>query len=416
MLTSKLLRINVNALKRFLWTVESRGDDLVLKEDDKVELRYPHLWLRDNCQCPSCFHKTSSSRVINIEQFKFDSQPIKTSISELALDVSWSDNHQSHYSLPWLLARQFSPHTQAEWLHTSYRPSPRPWTAPDFQNILQRFTFQDILERDEVLLRWLESLAVDGVALVEGAGTETGKLQPLANRVAFLKQTYYGETFAVRAKPGTSNVAYLSGPLQLHTDLPYYHYKPGVNMLHCVTQGEGEGGESQLADGLAVCDWLREYHPHHYWILSTVPVEWEDIVIEDDKEYHSIYRAPVICEEPGGEVVRINWSQPQRSSHFCVPVDQVTPWYRALQLFTQHMHSIHSKVLYKMSPGEILTFNNIRVFHGRSTYRGDRHLEGGYLDWDYVYSRIRVLRKHQDTSSQSQKQSFEEYHLQGPYE
>lgn len=43
--------------------------------------------------------------------------------------------------------------------------------------------------------------------------------------------------------------------------------------------------------------------------------------------------------------------------------------------------------------GEILTFDNIRVFHGRSTYEGDRHLEGGYLDWDYVYSKIRVLRK-----------------------
>ena len=38
------------------------------------------------------------------------------------------------------------------------------------------------------------------------------------------------ETFEVIAKPGTSNVAYLSGPLQLHTDLPYYEYKPGVSI------------------------------------------------------------------------------------------------------------------------------------------------------------------------------------------
>lgn len=40
----------------------------------------------------------------------------------------------------------------------------------------------------------------------------------------------YRELFSVKAKPGTSNVAYLSGPLQLHTDLPYYEYKPGVGL------------------------------------------------------------------------------------------------------------------------------------------------------------------------------------------
>lgn len=65
-------------------------------------------------------------------------------------------------------------------------------------------------------------------------------------------------------------------------------------MLHCILQGNEGGGESQLSDGLSVCHWLRDNHPQHYWILTTVPVEWEDIVQEDGKDYHSIYRAPVI--------------------------------------------------------------------------------------------------------------------------
>lgn len=37
------------------------------------------------------------------------------------------------------------------------------------------------------------------------------------------------DDFSVQAKPDPSNVAYLSGPLQLHADLPYYEYKPGVS-------------------------------------------------------------------------------------------------------------------------------------------------------------------------------------------
>jgi len=389
MLPFRVFRGSVKSLKRFLWTVETKGDEVVLKEDDKEELRFPHVWLRDNCQCPSCFHRTSNSRIIDIEQFDFDTSPTDVLLKDSCLLVSWPDSHHSRYSLPWLLARQFTPHNQHDWLD-SYKPLPRSWTAYQFKQILQRYQYQNILNSDEVLLQWLKSLSVEGVALVEGAGTKTGRLQPLADRVAFLKQTYYGETFTVKAKPGATNVAYLSGSLQLHTDLPYYHYKPGVNMLHCIVQGSWGGGESQLVDGLSVCEWLREEHPHHYWILSTVPVVWEDRVVEGGRHYHAIHRAPVICEE-AGEVVRINWSQVQRGSHFPVPIDQVTAWYRALQMFITRVHDQQSRVFYKLNPGEILTFNNMRVLHGRSTYEGDRHLEGGYIDWDFVYSRIRVL-------------------------
>lgn len=42
--------------------------------------------------------------------------------------------------------------------------------------------------------------------------------------------------------------------------------------------------------------------------------------------------------------------------------------------------------------GDILTFDNLRLAHGRCGYEGDRHLQGGYLDWDHVYSKIRILR------------------------
>jgi gamma-butyrobetaine dioxygenase len=37
------------------------------------------------------------------------------------------------------------------------------------------------------------------------------------------------EEYMVKHQPGTSNLAYTSGNLQIHTDLPYYNYKPGVS-------------------------------------------------------------------------------------------------------------------------------------------------------------------------------------------
>lgn len=46
----------------------------------------------------------------------------------------------------------------------------------------------------------------------------------------------FSEEFSVQAKADATNVAYTSGYLQLHTDLPYYEYKPGV-LLFTTTTG-----------------------------------------------------------------------------------------------------------------------------------------------------------------------------------
>lgn len=45
--------------------------------------------------------------------------------------------------------------------------------------------------------------------------------------------------------------------------------------------------------------------------------------------------------------------------------------------------------------GDILTFDNTRCLHGRTGYtdqeNNTRHLIGAYVDWDEIYSRLRVL-------------------------
>lgn len=91
-----------------------------------------------------------------------------------------------------------------------------------------------------------------GVVLIENAPTDEKEGRRLADKVAFIRKTHYGyrehqphslyfannidnivfrADYHIKAKPGTQNVAYLSSLLQLHTDLPYYHYNPGVSTL-----------------------------------------------------------------------------------------------------------------------------------------------------------------------------------------
>lgn len=58
---------------------------------------------------------------------------------------------------------------------------------------------------------------------------------------------------------------------------------------------------------------------------------------------------------------------------------------------------IHQEAVeFKTAPGDILTFSNVRMVHGRTGYTDTdvnmRHIVGAYLDWDEIYSKLRVLK------------------------
>ena len=52
---------------------------------------------------------------------------------------------------------------------------------------------------------------------------------------------------------------------------------------------------------------------------------------------------------------------------------------------------------YRRSIGDLVAFDNTRVLHARSAYSltagEERYLEGGYVEWDEMQSRRRVLAK-----------------------
>lgn len=46
------------------------------------QLKYPLIWLRDNCQCSSCFDAQTKSRIIDWAKFNFkNAQPKSISVS-----------------------------------------------------------------------------------------------------------------------------------------------------------------------------------------------------------------------------------------------------------------------------------------------------------------------------------------------
>uniref|UniRef100_A0A336MZN0 CSON007050 protein n=1 Tax=Culicoides sonorensis TaxID=179676 RepID=A0A336MZN0_CULSO len=371
---------------------------LILEENDKKSYEYPLIWLRDNCQCSKCFHKTSSSRTINWEKFSLN-QNVKNLVHDQenrTINIEWDDDHKSEFDENWLIERNFSEENRVNYLNNSYRPLKAPlWGKTDFDRILKTFAYEKVIGTDQGLFDWLDALSRNGIAIIRGTPLNRNECRRLADRVGFIRKTHYGEEFEVIAKEGTSNVAYLSSTLQLHTDLPYYEYKPGVNLLHCLVQSDSKGGHNQITDGFYVANLLKEEYPEYFKTLTSTLVNWSDIGEENGNKFHSIFRAPVIMLDYDQNFARINHSVPQRDSFFTVPLKNVNKWYEAMKMFVKLVHD--ETVVFKTQPGDILTFDNIRLIHGRTEYEDNtsntRHIIGSYLDWDEIYSRLRVLRR-----------------------
>ncbi|XP_078583873.1 gamma-butyrobetaine dioxygenase-like [Branchiostoma floridae x Branchiostoma japonicum] len=356
---------------------------------------FPYVWLRDNCQCPQCFKPDSCSRLVLMSDLDVNVSPVRAESQARGglLWVEWSDGHQSHYDWQWLKERCFSPHAMSE-RERAWQRKTQLWGA-EITHDLPKADFPVLLTDDRALYDFLVILDSVGLVLVQNVPCDVGQVERLANRVAFLKQTSgFGKEFAVvnKSKPG-SDMAYTSAKLGLHTDLNYYNYKPGVQMLHCIEQTKGEGGDNSLVDGFNAAHQLKEENPDAFRLLTTLKVAFRHVGVDYQKYIHK-QRQNIIRLNDQDEIQSISYSDPTRASILDMPADQVQPFYDALKAFNTTMHLPGNCVRLKMAAGEMMVFDNTRVLHGRSAYSpdsGTRHLQGGYMDWDDVYSRMRVL-------------------------
>ncbi|CAH6788138.1 Bbox1 [Phodopus roborovskii] len=318
---------------------------------DGTESLYPAVWLRDNCQCSECYLHSAKARKLLLEALD-----VNIRIKDLSFDRKkyWG----SELQLPTL-------------------------------------NFEDVLKEDEHAYKWLSSLKKVGIVRLTGAADKCGEITKLGKRIGFLYLTFYGHTWQVQDKIDANNVAYTTGKLSFHTDYPALHHPPGVQLLHCIKQTV-TGGDSEIVDGFNVCQKLKEKNPQAFHILSSTFVDFTDIGV-DYCDFSVQSKHKIIELDDKGQVVRINFNNATRDTVFDVPIERVQPFYSALKEFVDLMNSKEYKCTFKMNPGDVITFDNWRLLHGRRSYEAgteiSRHLEGAYADWDVVMSRLRILRQ-----------------------
>ncbi|MDB4140624.1 TauD/TfdA family dioxygenase [Candidatus Pelagibacter sp.] len=368
--------------------IEKKKTNLNIEWSDGEKSNFNYFWLRDNC--PTAHDKDSNHRMFNILETSKDLIAEESKVNEEGkLVVKWSEgNHTSYYDQKWLRENCYTLKNKQKFI------SPYQLWNSSLEKNLKSITLDhnEILNSKEGLLKWLKLLHYKGIAIVKNAPIEKESAFPVLNRISHTRQTFFDTPFEVINIPKPNNSAYTAHALRNHMDLPWFENPPGYQFLHCLVNS-AEGGNSSAVDGFAVADYLKKNEKEIFETLVNTPLKFrdKDYTQETIRNFH----ATAISLTKDGDYNDIRFSVATMDTLDCHP-DIMDKVYKAHHKFGNLLHDDKFQINFRLEPGDIFSFNNRRVLHGRTAFNpnsGHRHLQGYYMDRDEILGRLNFLKK-----------------------
>ena len=368
--------------------IEKNKSHLNVEWSDGEKSIFNYFWLRDNC--PTAHDKDSNHRMYNILEASENLSAKKSKINEEGkLEIEWSEgNHTSYYDPVWLRENCYTLKNKQKFV------SPYQLWNCALEKDLKTITIEhdEILNNEEGLLKWLELLHYKGISIVKNAPIEKESAFPVLNRISHTRQTFFDTPFEVINIPKPNNSAYTAHALRNHMDLPWFENPPGYQFLHCLVNS-AEGGDSSAVDGFAIADYLRKSEKEIFETLVNIPLKFRDrdYTQKTVRNFH----APAISLTKDRDYNDIRFSVATMDTLDCHP-DIMEKVYKAHHRFGNLLHDDKFQIKFRLEPGDIFSFNNRRVLHGRTAFNpnsGHRHLQGYYIDRDEILGRLNFLKK-----------------------
>ena len=347
------------------------------------EAYFNYCWLRD--ACPSCIDPQTRERIFDVASLADLPRATSAHIEGDALVIEWQAETQVS-RIPLSLLESFATRGRAE----DPADLPRTLWYADHGSRFTRVPQQAVLSDPDAKARLTRALIEDGIAIVTQMDSDEDSLPRLVNAIGPITPSAEGLFFDVRVEIEPTNLAFTSGPLEMHTDLPGEETAPGMQFLQCL-ENTVEGGLSLFLDGAAVAEALRDEDPEAFRLLANNKIPF--FYRHDNWDYRAHQR--VIETDPEGRVTGVTISQHLQDA-MDLPQHLLDSYYPAFIKFLKMMQEDRFLVRFRSEAGNCVIFDNHRIVHGREGYvadSGTRHLRGCYTDRGALRSTFRVLAK-----------------------
>ncbi len=355
---------------------------------DGEESKFNYLWLRDNC--PTAHDKDSNHRMFNILEVSQNINPKNYNVSsDGKLEIEWSEgDHTSYYDPKWLRDNCYTIKNKIKYI-SPYKL----WDSSLEKNLETiQIDHDEIINSESGLIKWLELLHYNGIAIVKNSPVEKNSALKVLNRISHTRETFFKTPFEVINIPKPNNSAYTAHALRNHMDLPWFENPPGYQFLHCLVNS-AKGGDSSAVDAFAVADYLRNNEKDIFDILVNTPLKFRDK--DYTQEAIRSVHGTAISLTKDGDYNDIRYSIATLDALDCHP-DQMDSVYKAHHRFGNLLHHPKFQINFRLEPGDIFSFNNRRLLHGRTEFdpnSGHRHLQGYYMDRDEIIGRLNYLKQ-----------------------
>jgi gamma-butyrobetaine dioxygenase len=371
----------------------SQNDGSLELEADGYALRFPAVWLRDNCPCPECLDPGTGQKLKDITEL-----PAGLTVSaaedagESVVVIYAPDGHRSTFSRSWLAGHALGPDRSGDGDGGGRTEDDKDLWLPSDLDRLPEASWPCYLAEPADRVRALGAVLRWGFVLLHDVPAEPGTVLEVAASFGFVRETNYGRLFEVRVEPRPGNLAYTSRRILPHTDNPYRDPVPTLQLLHCLHAADA-GGETGLVDGFAAARELRATDRDAFDLIARTPVPFG----YQDKSAELRASQPLIQLSPRGRVCGVRFNnrsaQPLRR-----PDAEVVAFYAAYRRWAELLARPERQLNLRLTPGDCLIVDNTRVLHGRTAFSvtGGRHLQGCYADLDGLASTMAVLRREEE--------------------
>lgn len=362
-------------------------------EDGRVS-NFHAIWLRHYCHCPDCLPYTSTV-LVDFSKIDIDSLRIVSATldgPEIVVLKWMADSEEKEHTGP--IPTRFLRYQCYSEDSVKERRKQRVMKFHD-KKVVPEIQHDEVMAGEEGVYKWMMALSEYGLCVVKNVPRERGYVVKITERIADIQHTIYGDYFDVESEPKPINAAYTGIGLDLHMDQIHYESPPGLQLLHCLEFDECiQGGENFFVDLHEIAHKFKKEYPDLFYTLTRVPssVNTVDYLREPPSQpAHVRIQRPLITVNHYDEIVSVLW-QPMLIAPLQVQDEDVLKFYKAYKQFYTMIHYCNDMYRNRLRAGDMISFNNRRVLHGRTAYteNGRRLLQGTYVNISEFQSKLQI--------------------------